>query len=114
VLVPYLHGYGTTHFLSSETQLLRLVGGSVEMFDVVVSCGREGLGRGMSIESTCTVVLGHGKPYFAGPRPSLRLMAHDRIWRGCDQIGLRSCLISRLTGWKSPLCACTGGPVNSW
>lgn len=25
------------------------------------------------------VVLGHGTPYFAGPRPTLRLMAHDRI-----------------------------------
>jgi dihydrofolate reductase len=25
------------------------------------------------------VVLGHGKPYFAGPRPPLRLMAIDRI-----------------------------------
>src|SRR5262245_6318736 len=25
------------------------------------------------------VVLGHGKPYFAGPRPPLRLMACDRI-----------------------------------
>src|SRR6188768_83470 len=25
------------------------------------------------------VVLGHGKPYFAGPRPPLRLMATDRI-----------------------------------
>jgi dihydrofolate reductase len=25
------------------------------------------------------VVLGHGQPYFAGPRPRLRLMAHDRI-----------------------------------
>jgi dihydrofolate reductase len=25
------------------------------------------------------VVLGSGKPYFAGPRPPLRLMAHDRI-----------------------------------
>jgi dihydrofolate reductase len=25
------------------------------------------------------VVLGHGTPYFAGPRPPLRLMAHDRI-----------------------------------
>jgi dihydrofolate reductase len=25
------------------------------------------------------VVLGHGKPYFAGPRAPLRLMAHDRI-----------------------------------
>lgn len=25
------------------------------------------------------VVLGHGTPYFAGPRPSLRLVTHDRI-----------------------------------
>jgi dihydrofolate reductase len=25
------------------------------------------------------VVLGHGQPYFAGPRPPLRLMASDRI-----------------------------------
>lgn len=25
------------------------------------------------------VVLGHGKPYFAGPRPPLRLVAHDRM-----------------------------------
>ncbi len=25
------------------------------------------------------VVLGHGKPYFAGPRPPLRLVAHNRI-----------------------------------
>jgi dihydrofolate reductase len=25
------------------------------------------------------VVLGHGVPYFAGPRPPLRLMTHDRI-----------------------------------
>jgi dihydrofolate reductase len=25
------------------------------------------------------VVLGQGKPYFAGPRPRLRLMATDRI-----------------------------------
>jgi dihydrofolate reductase len=25
------------------------------------------------------VVLGHGKPYFAGPRPPLHLAAHDRI-----------------------------------
>ena len=25
------------------------------------------------------VVLGQGKPYFAGPRPPLRLVAHDRI-----------------------------------
>ena len=25
------------------------------------------------------VVLGHGQPYFAGPRSPLRLIAHDRI-----------------------------------
>jgi dihydrofolate reductase len=25
------------------------------------------------------VVVGHGKPYFAGPRPPLRLMANDRL-----------------------------------
>ena len=25
------------------------------------------------------VVLGHGKPYFAGPRPPLRLTGHDRL-----------------------------------
>jgi dihydrofolate reductase len=25
------------------------------------------------------VVLGHGKPYFAGPRPRLRLVASDRM-----------------------------------
>jgi riboflavin biosynthesis pyrimidine reductase len=25
------------------------------------------------------VVLGHGTPYFAGPRPPLQLMTHDRI-----------------------------------
>jgi len=25
------------------------------------------------------VVLGHGKPYFAGPRPPLRLTANDRM-----------------------------------
>jgi dihydrofolate reductase len=32
------------------------------------------------------VVLGEGKPYFAGPRPRLRLMSHDRI--GEDAIRL--------------------------
>jgi len=25
------------------------------------------------------VVIGHGSPYFAGPRPRLRLVAHDRV-----------------------------------
>jgi hypothetical protein len=34
---------------------------------------------GESIRSYFTVVLGHGKPFFAGPRPPLRLEAHDRI-----------------------------------
>jgi dihydrofolate reductase len=33
------------------------------------------------------VVLGGGKPYFAGPRPPLRLLAHDRI--DADVIRLR-------------------------
>jgi riboflavin biosynthesis pyrimidine reductase len=28
------------------------------------------------------VVLGNGTPYFAGPRPPLRLVAHDRIGEG--------------------------------
>jgi len=28
------------------------------------------------------VVLGHGKPFFAGPRPPLRLMTHDLICEG--------------------------------
>ena len=34
------------------------------------------------------VVLGHGTPYFAGPRPPLRLVAHDRI--GDDVVRLSS------------------------
>lgn len=32
------------------------------------------------------VVLGHGTPYFAGPRPPLRLVSHDRI--GADVVRL--------------------------
>ncbi len=32
------------------------------------------------------VVLGHGTPYFAGPRPSLRLRSHERI--GADVLRL--------------------------
>ncbi len=32
------------------------------------------------------VVLGHGTPYFAGPRPPLRLVSHDRV--GADVIRL--------------------------
>jgi len=30
----------------------------------------------------CPVVVGRGKPFFAGPHPALRLMAHDRIAEG--------------------------------
>ena len=33
----------------------------------------------MAFALPAPVVLGHGKPYFAGPRPPLRLMANDRI-----------------------------------
>ena len=34
----------------------------------------------MSIDSIShPIVLGHGKPFFAGPRPPLRLVASDRI-----------------------------------
>ncbi len=33
------------------------------------------------------VVLGHGRPYFAGPRPPLRLVSHDRM--GGDVLRLR-------------------------
>jgi dihydrofolate reductase len=33
------------------------------------------------------VVLGHGKPYFAGPRPPLRLMTHDRIGEDVVRLG---------------------------
>ena len=54
------------------------------------------------------VVLGHGKPYFAGPRPPLRLMTNDRI--GEDVIRWPTFkLDSRLAGWKSP-----GGLLLSW
>ena len=41
------------------------------------------------------VVLGRGKPFFAGPRPPLRLVASDLDWRGRDQVDLHSCLIAR-------------------
>ena len=41
------------------------------------------------------VVLGHGKPFFAGPRPPLSLVASDRI--GEDQVDLRSSIVVRLT-----------------
>ena len=30
------------------------------------------------------IVLGHGTPFFAGPRPPLRLVASDLDWRGRD------------------------------
>ena len=46
------------------------------------------------------VVLGHGTPYFAGPRPPLRLMTIDRIDEEYTQVKLHSGLISRLAGCK--------------
>ena len=36
------------------------------------------------------VVLGHGTPYFAGPRPPLRLVTHDRIGEDVIRLSLRS------------------------
>lgn len=33
------------------------------------------------------VVLGSGTPYFAGPRPPLRLVAHDQIDEGVIRLG---------------------------
>ena len=38
-------------------------------------------------------VLGGGKPYFAGARPPLRLVASDRHWRGRGEADVRPCLI---------------------
>lgn len=32
------------------------------------------------------VVLGRGKPFFAGPRPRLRLVAHDRVGEGAIRL----------------------------
>jgi dihydrofolate reductase len=49
------------------------------------------------------VVLGHGTPYFAGPRPPLRLVAHARVAEDVIKVDVRSCLISRLAGWRSVL-----------
>jgi dihydrofolate reductase len=40
------------------------------------------------------VVLGRGKPFFAGPRPPLRLVAKRLNRRGRDQVGLCSCLVT--------------------
>jgi dihydrofolate reductase len=46
------------------------------------------------------VVLGHGKPYFAGPRPPLRLMANDRIGEDVIRLTYVPALISRRAGWN--------------
>ena len=48
------------------------------------------------------VVLGHGKPFFAGPRPPLRLVASDLNRRGRDPVDLRSCLITQLARGIAP------------
>ncbi len=42
------------------------------------------------------VVLGRGKPLFAGPRPPLRLVTSDLDWQGRDPVDVRSGLIARL------------------
>lgn len=44
------------------------------------------------------VVVGQGKRYFAGPRPPLKLVAHDPDRRGCDPLDLRSRVSRPLTG----------------
>src|SRR4029453_7421059 len=44
------------------------------------------------------VVLGHGKPYFAGPRPPLRLGTHDRIGEDVIRLTYVPALVSRLAG----------------
>jgi ferredoxin len=45
------------------------------------------------------VVLGHGTPYFAGPRPPLRLMTHDRIG---EEVGSPAMLVTVApeSGWR--------------
>ena len=48
------------------------------------------------------VVLGRGKPFFAGPRPPLRLVSTDLDWRGRDQVDVRSCLITQLARRTAP------------
>src|SRR4029453_655941 len=44
------------------------------------------------------VVLGHGKKYFAGPRPPLRLMSNDRIGEDVIRLTYVPALVSRLAG----------------
>ncbi len=41
------------------------------------------------------VVLGHGKPFFAGPRPPLRLVANDLIGESTIRLTYVSCLITQ-------------------
>ena len=43
------------------------------------------------------VVLGCGAPFFAGPRPPLRLVGQRLSRRGRDQVDVRSCLVTQRT-----------------
>ena len=54
------------------------------------------------------VVLGHGKPYFAGPRPQALPEGSRSDCQGCDQAGLRPRLISQLTSGSSSWAALRG------
>ena len=54
------------------------------------------------------VVLGRGKPFFAGPRPPLPPCGQRSDCRGRDQVDLRSRLIARLTPTN---CADASGPL---
>lgn len=48
------------------------------------------------------VVLGSGKPLFAGPRPRLRLVASDLFAEDVIRLTIRSCLIARLARCAAP------------
>ena len=48
------------------------------------------------------IVLGRGTPFFAGPRPPLRLVANDLVGEGVNKADVRSCLIARLARWIAP------------
>jgi riboflavin biosynthesis pyrimidine reductase len=57
------------------------------------------------------IVLGRGKPFFAGPRPPAAAPARGQRshWRGRDQVDLRSCLIkqfARRTARRRPFLPC--------
>jgi dihydrofolate reductase len=48
------------------------------------------------------IVLGRGQPFFAGPRPPLRLVASDLIGEDVIRFDVRSCLIARLARRTAP------------